>query len=332
METCAILAINSLDRYTVATGNNQSQLYGVPLLKQFNNEGQPCNDFKIISGGALIYGYIKKIQISQTQLFYNIPTVNINNGSLTLICPDIPYAAALQIPTGFYTPEELAAQMELLITQVNFGPFRPGFTVVYSPYTGFVFSTNTPSTFYFLDPIIFVPTLPLAIINSFLRTYRLIGMDTNNCGPATNVPIVSPKAKVTQVSNTVPQMLYTSYIDIISETLTKYQKVKDCDSSAQKQASIISRIYLAGTGPPQPVAGDGNVYPIGSRPFAIVQDMNYCKTVRWSKDEAVNSLDFQLKDQYGELIFQSSPLISNDVYYTEFQMTLLCIEEQDWCS
>jgi hypothetical protein len=328
MNKSAILAINSLDRYTIATGNNQSQLYGVPLLQQFNNTGQSCNNFQITSGGALIYGYIKKIQVAQTQLFYNIPTVSINNGSFTLIAPDIPFAAPITIPTGFYTPQELAAKMQLLITQVNFGPFTSGFTVTYSALAGFTFSTNTPSTFYFLDPTIFVPAFPLAIINSFLRTYRLIGMDINNCGPATVVPIVSPNARTTQISVNTPIFLYTPYVDIISQTLTKYQKVKDTDSSSQKQGDIIARIYLAGTGNPQIVSGDVNIYPLGSRPFTIVQDMNYCKTIRWSKDEAVNSLDFQLKDQYGELIYQGSPT-STDVYYTEFQMTLLCIEEQD---
>jgi len=95
---------------------------------------------------------------------------------------------------------------------------------------------------------------------------------------------------------------------------------------------------MSGTGPPQSVSGDiaQNILPIGCRPFVITQDMNYCKTMKWSKDEAVNSLDFQLYDCYGELIFQQAAgdtfrLLGaeNDSYYTEFQMTLLCIEKQD---
>lgn len=318
METCAILAINSLDRYSVATGNNQSQLYGIPLILQYNNDGQPCNDFKIISGGALIYGYIKKIQISQTQLFYNIPTVNARNYLIIIESPSLPVVNyAIEIPFGFWTPNELAGQIELLIRQINAAPFDENFTVTYDANNGFVFKTNTVDTFNFLNAT--APAnanLPASFINTLLKAYRLIGMDIQNSVPAT-----------IQISTYTPIFLYTSYIDIISETLTKYQKVKDTDSSPQKQGSIVSRIYLAGTGSPQ-IAAENNVDALGSRPFTVVQDMNYCKTVQWSKDEAVNSLDFQLKDQYGDLIYFGEQGQRN-IYNTEFQMTLLCIEEQN---
>ena len=67
--------------------------------------------------------------------------------------------------------------------------------------------------------------------------------------------------------------------------------------------------------------------------------MQFSKIIRWSPDEAVPSLDFQLRDQYGDLIYTSfnnenqdlpepNPL-PESVFYTEFQMTLLCIEADD---
>ena len=328
MQTSAILAISSLDRYTRADGNNQSQLFAIPLIQQYNNSGQPCNNFTITSGGALIYGYIKKIQVAQTQLQYNIPTVNVNNCILQIdsYTNNLPTGQlSIAIPFGFYTPAELAAQVELLIVSYHTPPFDVGFTVTYDPLTGFSFSTNNliyKIKFRDINAYLAAGIFPVSDANNFIRAYKLFGFDVQNCVEPPNF---------TQISTNIPQMLYTSYIDIISQTLTKYQKVKDTDSSAQKQADIISRIYLAGTGNPQPTAGDANVYPLGSRPFTVVQDMNYCKTMRWSKDEAINSIDFQLKDQYGDLIFQGivQDNIQDEFYYTEFQMTLLCIEEQD---
>ena len=325
METCAILAINSLNRYTVGTGLGQPSLDGVALLSQFNIEGQPCNDFTIFTAGALIYGYIKKIQISQTQMQYNIPTVIPNRNDSFYFEFEADYYH-ITIPFGFYTPQELAPVLELEIRNaspidgpIGANPDLADFTVTYSALNfGFTFKTNNQFDFGFVTLESFLEFSSPNEVATLLRTYKLLGMDLSNTGGGTN----------TQVSNNTPVFLYTPYIDIVSPTLTKYQKVKDTDSSPQKQADIISRIYLAGTGGPQITAGDINVYPLGSRPFTVVQDMNYCKTLRWSKDEAVNSLNFKLKDQYGELIYQGDST-SNFVYYTEFQMTLLCIEDQD---
>jgi hypothetical protein len=53
----------------------------------------------------------------------------------------------------------------------------------------------------------------------------------------------------------------------------------------------------------------------------MTADLNTPKVIQWSPDVAVPSIDFQLRDCYGDLI-------PGDVerYPTEFQMTLLCIE------
>ena len=323
MNTSAILAINSLDRYSKGTGVGSPSLSGIALLSQFNVTGQACNDFRIESAGALIYGYINKIQVAQTQLQYNIPTVVPDRNDIFYFeFQDAFYKVT--IPFGYYTPEELAAILETdirLAVPVEGGlvnPFLAAFTVVYQALTGFIFRTNNIYDFGFLDIDQFLQFETPNDISKLLRAYRLLGMDKTNTGGGNNV----------QASANTPVFLYTPYIDIVSQTLTKYQKVKDTDSSPQKQSDMIARIYLAGTGNPQITSGAVNTFPLGSRPFTIVQDMNYCKTLRWSKDEAVNSLDFQLRDQYGELIFQNEPG-NNDIYYTEFQMTLLCIENQD---
>ena len=321
-EPNAILAINSLDRYSYSSGNSQAT-FGDALISQYNNTGQPCNNFIIQSPGALIYGYIKKIQVSQTQLEYNVPTIIpdrndglwISNG----FQPDF-----VTLPFGFYTPTELAAGLNVILNTTNVGILCGGITVTYSPEDGFTFISAGTG----IHPQIAFPTLTeieeltgdvlnYDAVQNALRTYRLLGIDINNS-----------YLSLTQKSVNVPIFLYTPYVDICSETLTKYQKVKDTNTAPQKLSTIISRIYLSGTGPPQPLSATQYADPIGCFPFVITQDMSYCKTIRWSKDEAVNSLDFKLYDQYGELLFTSTSIgtANKDTYYTEFQMTLMCIE------
>lgn len=342
MEPNAILAINSLDRYTIPIQGGP-QLLSTALIQQYNTTGQPCNQFQIQSPGALIYGYISKIQVSQTQLLYNIPTVIPGRNDLLYIFSgtDQPFltTAIFNIPFGFYNPQELAAILQIQIRASDIGkPGGPatGFTVIYSNVDGFVFSSNSTFTFYFptlaeIQVVLGMAGYSTTAFQITLKCYRLLGLDIGN----SQIGLTSPTV---QMSNNTPNFLYTPYIDIISETLTKYQKIQDTDSSPLKQSSIVSRIYMAGTGPPQLISGDTITTPIGSRPFLIVQDLNYCKCIRWSRDEAVNSLDFTLRDVYGDLIFErynssSSPVPNpnaiNDTYYTEFQMTLLCIEEEN---
>lgn len=382
--TSAILAINSLDRYTAGTTqiyvpnisynpnnpNNgvprfitqtiqSASKLGVSLLTQYNLEGQPCNDFSIVSPGAIIYGYIKKIVVAETQLQYNIPTViPWRNDILWIVysqkdSSEEPQSVSIEIPYGFYTPEELAAVTQRLILNTDIQYIAPEFSVTYKPLDGFTFKAG-PNPF---DPdpshicLFYFPQLsdiPNRGVTDqswliTLRCYRLFGINKINSdhgGQLTNF------LQGIQISQTVPIFLYTPYVDIISQTLTKYQKVKDTDTSQAKQNSIIARIYLVGSGPSQPVSGQpvsldpaAGTYALGSRPFWVTQDMKFSKIIRWSPDEAVPSLDFQLRDQYGDLIYTSfnnenqdlpepNPL-PESVFYTEFQMTLLCIEADD---
>jgi hypothetical protein len=62
----------------------------------------------------------------------------------------------------------------------------------------------------------------------------------------------------------------------------------------------------------------------------LTYDLNSPKVINWTPDTAVNSLDFQLRDCYGDLLFTRVPLVGGgdgEVFNTEFQMTLLCIED-----
>ncbi len=310
----AMLAINSLDRYIVG-GHSGPNTTANALFAEYLNYPPYCNDFQIQSPGALLYGYMTKLIVSQVQLQYNIPTVVPGkNDQFFIQDANTAIKYLITIPYGFYTPIELAAVLQIAILQSDIVFLAPLFTVTYNNINGniggFLFQGNDGFRFNF--PSLEELDLQQAIIS--LKAYKLIGMNIFNVQPATQ-----------QESKSALTWLYTQYIDITSETLTKYQNIKDSDTSAQKLNSIIARIYLSGVGVPNQL---GNSV-LGSAPFIVVQDLNSPKIIRWNRDEAINSLDFQLRDMYGDLIFISNyanNAFEQTFYNTEFQMTLLCIE------
>ena len=349
MEPNAILAINSLDRYNKNQGvGGQLDSFSTSLANQYNRTGQPCNNFQVGGFGALIYGYIKKIQVSQIQLEYNVPTIIPGQNDEFLIRTIIrdPYeiiTSLIIIPFGYFTPEELAAIMQVQVNASLVGSTTGQIYVTYrSSDNDFLFEVADYQNFQIVFPDIEQIQLWFVANNinpndyvKVLKCYRLIGIDITNS-------VLTAK----QYTGASPNFLYTPYVDLYSTALTKYQKVKDNTTSASSDTTVIARIYLSGVGfpqntggenaiqnyetvPPRPVPITNYTYPVGSRPFVVTQDCNTPKVVRWNKDETVYALDFQLRDQYGDLLFTQSGTYGNTVspiYYTEFQMTLLCIE------
>ena len=352
----AILAVSSLDRYTTGIPNSVARLDRA-LLKLFDNTGQPGNDFELVSPSAFIYGYITRIAISQVQIEYRIPTVvpsnrvfrfannpeepvRIGNDVIPMLVDNSGATPSgfdiieINIPYGFYTPEELAAMLQIQITSVS--PRLSGMKVSYSNSGGgklpglpiqpgdtgygnsFIFSTmdvsGAPIKFGFPNILIlgssFFYNYNDSQISAVLKLYRLLGITGNN----------TYTSLTNYLQTSSPNFLFTPYIDIVSNNLTKFQKVKDVDTSVNGRNGLISRVYLAGVG--FPVATSA-AYSLGSEPFSLTADLNTPKLIRWNKDETVYNMDFKLYDQYGDLIYWTN---NNP---TEFQMTLLCMEEDD---
>jgi hypothetical protein len=309
----AILAINSLDRYIRVLGGNANQPFSAYLVGQYFGRRPYSNNFTITSPGALIYGYINRIVISQIQIQYNVPTVIIDLNDRFFIGVGDPAADDkydVSIPYGYYTPDELAAQLQ---TQINAVPQLGAltFTVFYNPRDGFLFDAT--ANFYFpdLNQIETTPGETAESVTTVLKTYRLLGMNFQNSFPETQ-----------QYSRVIPNFLYTPYIDFYSDVLTNYQNMKDTNTSVAKPKGLIARVYLSGNGNLQDQTA---TMALGSAPFVVTADMNSPKIIRWSPDVAVPSIDFQLRDCYGDLL-PTSP--DTDALSTEFQMTLLCVEDE----
>jgi hypothetical protein len=373
----AILAVSSTDRYTVGVTGGGPARKDSALLNLYEGIGQPGNQFQISSSGAFIYGYIKRIVVSQVQVDYRIPTIvpsngvtfgsfgandaekpkRLGNNIFPIAWGNSPAdigVSFIELPYGFYTPEELASMLTVLIRQLI--PQLLNMTVIYgnagtgndpanpnNPTNGiwgygnsFTFFVDVASQYRFFFPSYAVLKDPpsqggvglnddqLIIV---LKTYRLFGI-TVEVSAERN----SQGVKLLQTAS--PTFLYTPYIDIVSNNLTKFQKVKDSDTTPTGRVALISRVYLSGVGAPVntvgPLPTPNPSLPFtspssspGCEPFIMTADLNNPKVIRWNKDETVYNMDFTLYDQYGDLIYWT-----ND-NPTEFQMTLLCQEEDD---
>lgn len=324
METNAILAISSLDRYTTQvdpfsrfTKTPATKNYS--LIGSYNNSLPHADDFQITTPGVLTYGYISKIIVSQIQLQYNIPTVNTNlNDTLpiTIFSGREEIISLVNIPTGFYSPNELAAMIQI---QINSIPVLGAldFAVIYNQELNqFEFTTRDGTAdFWFpdLQDIIRLlsPTAYEGFVDNVLKTYKLCGIAVLNSHP-----------NVRQFSSVAPTFLYTPFVEIYSNALTAYQKLSDGNSTVARPKSLLARIFLSGQGAPQTTLGSVS---LGDSPFVVTLDLSSPKVIRWTRDVAINSIDFQVRDCYGDLI----PGHQNG-FNTEFQMTLLCIEgDQD---
>ena len=269
-------------------------------------------NFTLQSQTSWIYGYMYKMVVTQVQLQYNIPTINLDLND-TIYIND--YAGdhllqKVQIPYGFYYPDELAAALETLIrANTTFTDMD----VQFFPRDGFQFTSATD--FYFPGPnqvnLIAPGTLDNDGINNVYRTYRLLGITAKN-DKHDPVPV--------QQSSKYPNFLYTPYIDIYSDTLTNYQKIKDTNTTQVSQKGLLARVYLSGTGQNQTT---GPLTALGTAPFVMTADLNNPKVIRWTPDVALTTIDIQLKDQYGNFIPGA-----DEGFSTEFQMTLLCTEAE----
>ena len=314
-----------LQTYTIS---NATQPINDSLEAQFQTPITPPfgNDFTIQSPSALIYGYINRIIITQIQIQYNVPTVNYNlNDTFFIHANDAYYR--ITIPYGFYYPDELAAVLQAqLLTEIPAAEID----VKYLTRTGFEFeSLSEPVTdFYFpdsaeLDVIVDASDNPImtpALKRNVLKTCKLLGITAENSVPGESI----------QTSAATPNFLYTPYIDFYSDVLTNYQLIKDTDTSVTKRKGLLARLYLSGSNTVQTTTA---VAPgtLGSAPFTVTADLNTPKVIRWTPQVAVPSIDFQLRDCYGDLLpgFPNSQPPAYTQNGSEFQMTLLCIEGKE---
>lgn len=286
----AHLLIDSLDRYDTVRD---------VALKNPNNPG---NNFTVSKKVALLYGYFTRLGITQIQLQYRAPTIipGINDEFLIYDSVNQDYYP-VDLSGGYYTATSLAAAIQAAVLALPGTPF-PAFTCTYTAATG-GFVMACPTVAFAIATEDAAPGATDAQLRLWERTFNTIG------GTYSNVQLFSG---TTQQLGT-PQLLYTRWVDIVSDRLTKFQRVKDADTLLTNKTNIVARVYLTAPNTRvDPTAGGG--------PFDLTWDPNTPKHIKWSPNEAVHELDFRLFDEYGE------PLYWSPRADTEFQLTIVASE------
>jgi hypothetical protein len=283
----ANLLIDSEDRYT-------------SLLQKFGNNdinGIPANDFIISRNQALLYGYFTRLGVTQIQLNYRVPTIIAGRNSQFLIENQAQDFFQVNIPEGFYDASGLAQTIQAEVLDLSGTPFA-AFSCVYNPLNGGL-QMNCATPFAII-PLTGSPYTQ-AQVQLWAHTSYTIGATLANANIATK-QVLTP-----------PNLIYTKYVDIVSNNLTKFQRVKDADTNLLNKTNVIARVYLTAPNTrTDPNASGG--------PFNLCWDPNTPKMSMWSPNETINELDFRLYDEFGELLYWSQE------YNTEFQMTLLASE------
>ena len=308
--------IDSLDRYDDNKLGPQEDPYRY-LTSWLDGDDPTASNFTIVRNEALMYGYFTRLAITQIQMDYQLPTV-LSNFNSTIYMKYTKGATTIQnlviqLSSGWYTPNQLAAQLQSQIRSAltAAGVANNGFTVTFNPTLySLAFETNNADLFCFiLTPTGLTSTQQLC----WIRAQRLLGLTRNQLTPIVGNPTVSAI-----FANRCPVLIYTSYIDIISKNLTKYQRVKDQDTATVNPRScVIARLYLTPPNTLQKIQPDD---AFGSSPFHICVDYNTPKFIRWNPDEAINNIDLQLLDEYGE------ELPWETFFPTEYQLTLVASE------
>jgi hypothetical protein len=88
---------------------------------------------------------------------------------------------------------------------------------------------------------------------------------------------------------------YTDYIDIVSHKLCGAQYVRDGNTNQNVvRRDIVARVYVA-----DEISAQGN-YEIGSRPFLIHRQFKCPKTMYWTVERSIDTIDLELYDMFGQ--------------------------------
>jgi hypothetical protein len=310
----ALLTIDTRDSYKFTNGF-------------INTNYQNPYDIQIYKNESIFQGKITRLALQEVNMIYSIPNVNPYNNILYL--SDGTNEQSVLLTIGFYTPQELAIVIQ---TKLN-DPLNPIFncnTWVVNYITEYAtFEITNSGT---IAPLPVLPAVPFKILPKlgqdkgqikvagestvYTRTSTLAEMMGFNNVPDALSPTPSPPIIKTGWKSDVASMLYTTYIDVVSRTLTQNQKVRDVSTNSFTGSNLLARIYIGKNF--QVLDTETTVYdPTATtitaiektndtynvKPFYINYQPSYVKQVRWNDSIYLSSLNIRLQDDKGNLLY-----------------------------
>lgn len=318
------------------------------------NSYQRYNNFTITKNQNLIQGAFKRVTLSEIRFPYAIPNINPRNNTLLIAFGDSttlanPVYLPITINEGFYTGAELATALTTAITSLEYNgnpyPYASTMTCTWNDKNAsgkdgaFIFASSQQGTA--TDYIyLFIKGNPANgdYQDQFLS---LLGMaqpfipTTYDCRTPF-IPAGETASSGAPLETGVAPLIYTSYIDIVSQQLTNFQRVKDTSTQATiPRLGILYRLFIVDE------ASENNPDLIfGTFPFTIYRKLVIPKVIRWSGEHAIGQIDISLYDQFGEplyipkqIAYLPVPFAPGyaeeffDVPQQDFQLTFICSEE-----
>ena len=261
-------------------------------------------DFRINLPASLMNGFFTRVGISEVVFPWAIPNVNSKTNKI-IVRVEGPYAGPLPYPVvdteifltkGFYTPAQLAAEVQLVVRATV--PNMANFFMTYGP-VGSV--SNNPAIFEYGSGtgnygVAFVPMTPLSTSwpypNTSRQLFDVLGLTDANNTPAGNAFSGFTFAQATR------------YVDIVSPQLTYNQALKDTGSQ-KVMRDTLCRIYLVDPSNIQSTIEPSSAAfcPPGCAPTIIYRNFATPKQIQWLPNQPiVGSLQFQVYDDEGDIL------------------------------
>jgi len=295
----ALLLISSKDRFSIDPKQNNSY--------NLDNEGGSYNNFFINHQKLNGFGQIKRVGVSEVSFPWTTPNVNERN-NLFLFADgsgnDLCYG--IQIKEGFYTTETLSLEIQYQLNNNIF--LYPSFTTVSTygqPYWQAIYDSFNNTITIKNDPPVGTPA------STFLPSSAPLGtpQPQTYLGSLFSLPVATfesinsgQQPQVSAVKGGYAMMEYTRYIDVCSDTLCKFQALKD-SLTQQTYTNIICRLYLNSQSVNlRTIEGDGSVIAqYGSADFFV--KFNNIKFMDWNPDNMIGGFDIKYLDDAGEPLY-----------------------------
>lgn len=212
---------------------------------------------------SMLTSGINRISVQSAGIFYNIPNVNPRNNVLTFFSSNSGLFHTVTVPEGFYTTSN--ALITAVVIALNTATGASGLTFSFTVIAGFPDNYNLNS-----------------VGGNYYFTLTCLGIKYGV--PLWNLPI-DQIATNTKIVGTMG-LWYTRYIDITSETLTKYCKVRTV--STNNNENIVLRIF---------VNDPTSVHLIPWENAPVSASYNYLP------NEPIYTIHFSLYDQFGNLLY-----------------------------
>lgn len=262
-------------------------------------------DLQIYSGTQLVTGRCRRLKLKELNMTYNVPNVNPRNNVLFIQMSSTEDIFQIDVIPAFYLPEDLAGALQLLLNNEAgaslVGTVTPAgavgglttWSVVWnSDSNTFTISDGNGSA----DAFRILPKLGQALPSwsvtpRELRTSTLAEMmGFNNCGNG---------YAMETLTSSYATMLYTTYIDVVSNWMTKNQYIVDRSTNQKTGNSLLARLYIA----PERYYSVSNTTTIGTRPFALYKEWSNPKEINWDEKEPIASINIQLQDDKGNILY-----------------------------